>query len=45
MGGLGGSAGFAETRRGYSFGYVTRRLGDHDRAVALSDAVDEVLDG
>lgn len=45
MGGLGGSAGFAETRRGYSFGYVTRRLGDHDRAVALSDAVDEVFDG
>ena len=45
MGGIGGSAGFAELRRGYSFGYVTRRLADHDRAVALSDAVEAVLDG
>ncbi len=45
MGGIGGSVGFAELRRGYSFGYVTRRLADHDRAVALSDAVEAVLDG
>lgn len=45
MGGLGGSDGFADTRRGYSFGYVTRRLADHDRAVALSDTVAAVLDG
>jgi CubicO group peptidase (beta-lactamase class C family) len=45
MGGLGGSAGFADTRRGYSFGYVTRRLADHDRATALGDAVAAVLDG
>jgi CubicO group peptidase (beta-lactamase class C family) len=43
MGGLGGSDGMAEVARGYSFGYVTRRLGDHARAVALSDAVEACL--
>lgn len=44
MGGLGGSAGFADVRRGYSFGYVTRRLADHARATELSEAVEAVLD-
>jgi hypothetical protein len=44
MGGLGGSDGLADLRRGYTFGYVTRRLADHDRAVALADAVEAVLD-
>jgi CubicO group peptidase (beta-lactamase class C family) len=45
MGGLGGSDGLTDVRRGYSFGYVTRRLADHDRAEALTDAVEAVLDG
>ena len=44
MGGLGGSDGLLETSRGYSFGYVTRRLADHDRAIALGDAAEAVLD-
>ena len=44
MGGLGGSDGLADLRRGYSFGYVTSRLADHDRAVALTDAIEAVLD-
>lgn len=43
MGGTGGSDGLADLARGYSFGYVTRRLGDHGRANALSDAVEECL--
>jgi CubicO group peptidase (beta-lactamase class C family) len=44
MGGLGGSDGLADLRRGYSYGYVTRRLDDHDRSVALTDAIEAVLD-
>jgi CubicO group peptidase (beta-lactamase class C family) len=43
MGGLGGNDGFADLDRGYSFGYVTRRLGDHDRSIALSEAVESCL--
>lgn len=44
MGGLGGSDGLADLHRGYSYGYVTRRLADHDRSVALTDAIEAVLD-
>ena len=44
MGGLGGSAGFADLARGYSFGFVTRRLADHDRADALVVEVEAALD-
>jgi hypothetical protein len=43
MGGLGGADGMADVERGYSFGYVTRRLADHDRAIALSDTVEACL--
>ena len=43
MGGLGGADGLLETRRGYTFGHVTRRLGGYDRAVALTDAVEACL--
>lgn len=45
MGGLGGCDGLAETARGYAYGYVTRRLADHERAIALSDTVEGILDG
>ena len=45
MGGLGGSDGFVEQERGYSFGYVTRRLGDHDRATSLAETVESCLLG
>jgi len=45
MGGLGGSDGEANLELGFSFGYVTRRLANHDRAIALSDAVEAVLRG
>jgi CubicO group peptidase (beta-lactamase class C family) len=38
MGGIGGSAGWWD-RRGYAFGYVTRRLGTHERADAVERAV------
>lgn len=44
MGGLGGSDGLTDVARGYSYGYVTRRLGDHDRAIAVGDALEAVLD-
>lgn len=43
MGGLGGSDGLADLARGYSFGYVTRRLADHARSIALTDAVEACL--
>jgi CubicO group peptidase (beta-lactamase class C family) len=43
MGGLGGNDGIADVERGYSFGYVTRRLGDHERAIALSETVESCL--
>jgi CubicO group peptidase (beta-lactamase class C family) len=42
LGGIGGSAGWWD-RRGYAFGYVTRRLGTHDRAEALDAAVAAAL--
>jgi hypothetical protein len=37
MGGIGGSDGEVNLDRGYAFGYVTRHLGDHDRAIGLAD--------
>jgi CubicO group peptidase (beta-lactamase class C family) len=43
MGGLGGSDGLADRERGYSFGYVTRRLADHDRAIALTETFESCL--
>lgn len=43
MGGLGGSDGFVHPAKGYAFGYVTRRLLDHGRAMALSDTVESCL--
>lgn len=38
MGGVGGNAGWWG-EPGYAFGYVTRRLGDHERALAVDAAV------
>ena len=43
MGGLGGSDGMLDRSRGYAYGYVTRRLLDHDRAIALTDAFEAGL--
>jgi hypothetical protein len=43
MGGLGGSDGFFDQRRGYAYGFVTRRLLDHDRSIALTDAFEACL--
>jgi hypothetical protein len=40
MGGVGGSDGEVHLERGFAFGYVTRRLADHDRAIALADTVE-----
>jgi CubicO group peptidase (beta-lactamase class C family) len=42
MGGLGGNLGWWG-EEGYAIGYVTRRLGGHDRAQAVDTAVREVL--
>jgi len=45
MGGTGGSDGMVDLERGYAFGYVTRRLGDHDRAISLAETVESCLLG
>jgi CubicO group peptidase (beta-lactamase class C family) len=45
MGGVGGSDGMAHLGHGYAFGYVTRRLDDHARAIALADTVEVCLSG
>jgi CubicO group peptidase (beta-lactamase class C family) len=43
MGGMGGSDGEVHLEKGYAFGYVTRRLADHDRAISLADTVERCL--
>jgi CubicO group peptidase (beta-lactamase class C family) len=43
MGGIGGSDGEVNVGRGFAFGYVTRHLGNHDRAIALTDTVEACL--
>jgi CubicO group peptidase (beta-lactamase class C family) len=44
MGGIGGSLGYGRRKpRPASFGYVTARMGDHDRAGRCADAFDAVL--
>jgi hypothetical protein len=43
MGGLGGSDGMLDRQHGYAYGFVTRRLLDHDRAIALTDAFEACL--
>lgn len=40
MGGIGGSDGEVHLEQGFAFGYVTRHLGSHDRAIALTDAIE-----
>ncbi|MFB9235596.1 serine hydrolase domain-containing protein [Plantactinospora siamensis] len=42
MGGLGGNVGYADPRRAFTFGYVTRRLGDFDRVDALVKVVERL---
>ena len=39
MGGLGGNAGWADPATGHAIGYVTRRLGDSERAAAVDAAL------
>jgi CubicO group peptidase (beta-lactamase class C family) len=43
MGGIGGSDGMIHLGLGYAFGYVTRRLADHERATSLADTVEGCL--
>jgi len=44
MGGVGGSLGYGRRApRAASFGYVTARMGDHDRAERCADAFDAAL--
>jgi hypothetical protein len=43
MGGLGGSDALCDRRRGYAYGFVTRRLLDHERSIALTDAFEACL--
>ena len=42
MGGMGGNLGWWG-EEGYAIGYVTRRLGDHERVDAIDTAVRDVL--
>ena len=35
--------GMVNVEKGYAFGYVTRRLADHDRAISLADTAEECL--
>ncbi|HEX6869681.1 MAG TPA: serine hydrolase domain-containing protein [Micromonosporaceae bacterium] len=44
MGGIGGSVGYADPDRGYSFGYVTRHLADFERVDALVEALHRCLE-
>lgn len=43
MGGLGGSSAWADPERGYTIGYATGRLADHDRVDELAEAVHSCL--
>jgi CubicO group peptidase (beta-lactamase class C family) len=45
MGGIGGSVGYADPARDYTFAYVTRRLADSDRVDVLADAVNRATEG
>jgi CubicO group peptidase (beta-lactamase class C family) len=46
MGGVGGSLGWADPDLGgFAYGYVTRQMGEHDRALAMDAAVRAVLRG
>jgi CubicO group peptidase (beta-lactamase class C family) len=45
MGGVGGSFGMADPELGLAEAYVTRYMGDHDRAEAMDAAVRAVLSG
>jgi CubicO group peptidase (beta-lactamase class C family) len=43
MGGIGGSVGWASTRDGYAFAFLTGTMGDHDRADTVETAFRDVL--
>ena len=43
MGGIGGSVGWASTRDGYAFAFLTGTMGGHDRADAVETAFRDVL--
>ncbi|MCC7364665.1 MAG: beta-lactamase family protein [Dehalococcoidia bacterium] len=43
MGGLGGALGWGNAEYGFTFGYVTRQMGSHDRAFAVFDEVAKVI--
>jgi CubicO group peptidase (beta-lactamase class C family) len=45
LGGIGGTLAWADPEVGLGFAYVTARMGDHDRAEAVYDAVRGVLAG
>lgn len=42
MGGIGGSVGYADPGRDFTFGYVTRRLAGFDRVDALAEVVERL---
>jgi CubicO group peptidase (beta-lactamase class C family) len=44
MGGIGGSIGWADPARGLAWAYVTTRMGDHERALAVERALTAALD-
>jgi hypothetical protein len=45
MAGLGGCDAYADTRYGFGYAYLTRRLGDHSRSERIIAAIESVLDG
>jgi hypothetical protein len=45
MAGVGGCDAYADTRYGFGYAYLTRRLGDHSRSERIIAAIESVLDG
>jgi CubicO group peptidase (beta-lactamase class C family) len=43
MGGIGGCDAYADTRHGFGYAYLTRRLADHSRSEQVLTALDSVL--
>lgn len=43
MGGIGGCDAYVDTRHGFGYAYLTRRLGDHSRSERVIAALESVL--
>jgi hypothetical protein len=45
MGGIGGCDAYADSRHGFGFAYLTRRLADHARSERILASLEPVLGG